>query len=352
MKKGGKSRQQKKSFSVPIQQIHITKNAAPQFRQYRKKVDPLAMAKERQYDNPKCTEPVKAITVPADSERGALLYATEISPTKLGRLLKAKATQAQSWAGNLEFQFRVNGSVNAKNYAIARVLPDADLTDLPAEGEELWRYVRASTEGYSNKKRKLEDRNWIKYNVISNQVSKVKAPWTMSFNPLKPVTDSNATERSLGLLVVVSNGPPGESIVIDVDCDYDIYLCGPTPRSTVVDLTATVNGTPTSLTTPFATYTSVGPGHPNVDPAVITLQPGSYSLTTIWTGTGITGNPPLEYYSVGGNISNQAQSHSTTKATNVAVMSSTSSIRLTYGAIPATNITTVVLLVAQIDNNV
>lgn len=257
--------------------------------------NPLQHAIDRHFIHVTETEPVDPITVPANSKRGTLLYAVEINPRKLGRILAAAASQAQSWAGNFTFQMRVNGSVNATNYALARFLPDADLSKLPNNAEELWRYVRATTSGSPNKQmNRALDRAFVKFNIISDEASTVSASWEQSYNPIKPMSDTDPSEANLGVFVIVSNGPPLEDITIDLDVKEDVYLCGPAPRTVLTDTSVFASAVPTSNGALGSQFTQEGNGsldHTNTSYTI--TQPGRYLINHQFYGTGIASIPAI-----------------------------------------------------------
>lgn len=290
------------------------------------------------------TEPLESIIVPADSPRGTKLQAIEINPLTLGKSLQARGLQNQSWAGNFRFHVRTNGSVNTRNYAQVKFLPNASLANLPADGNELWRTVRAKTTRLA--KQGKSDREFVKFNIISDRECTVDVPWDASFNPIKPVQDSDESERSLGVLIFVSNGPPGEAMQLDIDVDCFVYFCGPTPRSVMLNNSVLVTGTPSSLTTPFATYTVKGPGSTQVDPSLITLRPGTYSIDIRWIGTGITVQPPV-ITSVA--VTNNYQYLTATSASYKADIRSTSDITFQFNAVTAATVTSVIFQVSNYD---
>jgi hypothetical protein len=257
--------------------------------------NPLQHAIDRHFVHVMETEPVDPIAVPSTSQRGTLLYAVEINPRKLGRILAAAATQAQSWAGNFTFKMRVNGSVNATNYALARFLPDADLSKLPNNADELWRYVRATTSGKPSKNMdRALDRAFVKYNIISDESTTVSANWEQSYNPIKPMTDTDPSEENLGVFVIVSNGPPSEDITIDLDVKEDVYLCGPAPRTVQYDNSVFVSAVPNSNGVLGSNFTQIGNGsvdHTNNSYTI--TQPGRYLITQRFVGTGISSSPAV-----------------------------------------------------------
>lgn len=294
------------------------------------------------------SEPLDPIRVPPDSQLGTLLYSEECNPARLGEILKAQASQAQSWKGNYEFKLRVNGSVNAKNYAVARWLPDADKSKLPTNPQRLWKYVRGTAQ-----EDKRPDRAFVKYNIVSeqnrNSSYKVKASWSGTFNPKKPIEDTDPSERSLGLFVIVSNGPPGEDITIDVDVHARGHFYGPTPSPTLIDTSAVVTATPTSLTQPFGTNTLVqGPG--SVEAAGNRLSignPGTYLVALRYAGTGITQVPTIIFTGITPTTpSAGAITIAATSATDVFRVVIPTSGTMVFGTITATTFTSITVRIA------
>lgn len=316
----------------------------------------IAEAKSRSFAELHNTEPVAPIIVPDNSERGDLIYAVEVNPQNLGRILAANATQAQSWAGNISFGMRVNGSVNSKNYAVARWLPDADLSELPNDKEARWRYVRAESSGLLNKrKKKATDRAFIKYNVVSEQPDSqhtVTASWAQSYNPIKPIRDDNPSTQNLGLFVIVSNGPPGESITIDLDCKYDIYFCGPAPRGVFINNSLRAYMTPSGTSNYFANITSEsGPGSFSYTTNSYTLPAGEYFLVHTYVGTGITG-PPVKTLTPGCTISTINSAGTATTLAEYFYLKAPTSCTITFAPLPATTFTSWIMNVAMSSGNV
>lgn len=294
------------------------------------------------------SEPLDPIRVPSDSSFGTRLYVEECNPARLGEILRAQASQAQSWRGSYEFKLRVNGSVNAKNYAIARWLPDADITKLPTNPERLWKYVRGTAQDDDR-----PDRAFVKYNIVSeqnrNSSYKVKASWSGTFNPKKPIQDTDPSERSLGLFVIVSNGPPGEDITIDVDVHARGHFYGPTPSPTLIDSSARITATPASLAQPFGVNTDIQ-GTASVQAAgnVLTIgNPGTFLVTIRYIGTAITQVPTIVFNGVSPDTPLAgAITISATSATDVFRITVPSSGTMTFGAINATTFTAITVRLA------
>lgn len=289
------------------------------------------------------SEPLDPIRVPPNSTFGTLLYAEECNPARLGEMLKAQASQAQSWRGNYEFKLRVNGSVNAKNYAIARWLPDADISKLPSNPERLWKYVRGTAQQDDR-----PDRAFVKYNIVSeqnrNSSYKVKASWSGTFNPKKPIKDTDPSERSLGLFVIVSNGPPGEDITIDVDVHAKGHFYGPTPSPTLLDASTLVTATPSSNAQPFGSNTVVsGTGSVEATGNVLTIgNPGTFLVAIRYTGTAITQVPTIVFSGITPNTPLAgAITISATSATDVFRITVPSAGTMTFGTITAASFTSI-----------
>lgn len=294
------------------------------------------------------SEPLSPIVVPADSAMGTLLYAEECNPARLGEILRAQASQSQSWRGDYVFKMRVNGSVNAKNYAIARWLPDADKSKLPLNKDRLWKYVRGTAQDDNR-----PDRAFVKYNIISetnrNSSFSVRASWKGTFNPKKPIDDTDPSERSLGLFVIVSNGPPGEAITIDVDVHAVGKFYGPTPTPTIINSAIAVTATPTSLSIPFGPNTTVqGPGSASATGTVLSVDsPGEYLVAIRYTGTGITGVPNILFSNMTPTTPlSGALCLSPTVATDVFRITVPTAGTMTFGAIAATTFTSITVRIA------
>lgn len=261
--------------------------------------DSLSQAKRDAVAMLASTEVVAPVPVPANSRRGDLLYAVEVNPRKLGPTLAAMATQAESWAGNFEFLLAVNGDALAKNYAIARWLPDGRLSKLPAGGDALWRLARG------NPRARTTDKAKLKYNIIAGQETSasVKAPWLQTYNPRKPVEDEDPSDRNLGVFIIVSNGPPGQDITIDVDVTYEVYLMGGIPTKVIVDTSTRINNpSPPSFSAPFIPAPDVQSDY-KFEFTSNSYEPpdGTYLVHHRFVGTGITALPAISV--VGGTFS-------------------------------------------------
>lgn len=303
--------------------------------------DPLSKARNLAFQTIEATEWIQTVIVPTASARGELLATIEVSPQAF-RLAKAASTQAQSWAGDFKFGLRTNGSVNAKNYCIGRFLPNAEPSVIPQDPVERWAFIRSSRKLATNGKKQADDEYKIlKYNVISDQIVTIDAPWKYSYNPIKPVIDDNPTEANLGLFVIVGNGPPGEDVVVDIEVSYKIYLIGPTPRSVLVDNSVALKATPSGLNAPIGTSISeTGNGYISIlgTNTIVIPTAGNYLVNLFYTGTGITGNPAV---TISNGLSTGA--FPTFNATSASLSFSLSvpngNCNLVLGALPASTFT-------------
>lgn len=296
----------------------------------------LNQAKKEAFASLKCTEVIAPIQVPPNSKRGDLLYAVEVNPRTLGPTLAALATQADSWAANFEFLLAVNGDALAKNYALARWLPNGLLSRLPAGGDALWKLARGDLSS------KTPDKAKLKYNIIAKQetTARVQAPWLQTYNPRKPVLDEDPSDRNLGIFIIVSNGPPGQDITIDLDVSYEAYLMGNIPTSVIVNKSTRIeNPNPPSITAPFQAQPIVT-GDYTFEFTSNSYEPptGRYLVSHRYTGTAITSLPAISV--VGGTFTLVSSQTAATSGSTTYILDATDGPTIvTLGPIAATTLT-------------
>jgi len=115
-------------------------------------------------------------------------------------------------------EVETTGNAFSKNFIILRHFPNGDPSRIPSPGQSLLN----AAEAYD---RKSES---VKLQLDSNSKGICKAPWNLSYNPQKPINDTDPSERNLGVFVIVSNGSPGtDPVDITVRFRYNFRFFGP-----------------------------------------------------------------------------------------------------------------------------
>lgn len=216
------------------------------------------------------TERVVTLTIPTTSKAGDLLYVLEGNPNSAPRA-KAVASQFDSWSSSLEMEVETTGNAFSKNFILLRHIPNGDVSRLPQPGQSLLNVAEAYD-------RKSES---VKLQLDSNAKGICKAPWkALSYNPRKPINDTDPSERNLGLFIVVSNGSPGaESVDITIRFRYDFRFFGPIYQPLIENTSQIVTNTTASTAAPFTNATVVGPGTATFTTNVIRFpKAGTYLL--------------------------------------------------------------------------
>jgi hypothetical protein len=155
------------------------------------------------------------ITVPAAATIGQSLLAVEVNPSSFSRL-SVFASQYKQWRGRISMQVESLGNAFSTSSVSAAFVPDPDLSDLPTDPTALLRVINSSP---SQKNLHLQDKRVV--NVV--------ADWKLSTNIWKFVLDSDASDRSNGVFVIVANGSPGTTdIPLKVSFRYDVQFQGNT----------------------------------------------------------------------------------------------------------------------------
>nr|QYF49506.1 MAG: structural polyprotein [Xinjiang sediment hepe-like virus 1] len=166
------------------------------------------------------TERVVTLTIPVDSKPGDLLYVLKNNPTSSPRA-RVITSQHDSWHGDTHVEVETTGNAFAKNFLLIRHVPNGDESRLPTPGQDLLNFAEA----YSRKG------ETCKLQLDSNAKGRVSAPWRLtSYNPNKPILDSDPSECNNGLYIIVSNGSPGAEPVditirfhVNISCYGAIY---------------------------------------------------------------------------------------------------------------------------------
>lgn len=289
------------------------------------------------------TERVATVTIPTTSTPGQLLFTLENNPNSAPRA-KAVASQFDSWHSVTEIEVETTGNAFAKNFLIIRHIPNGDPSRIPTDPQSLLNF----SEAYSRKGESF------KLQLDSNGKGVVRAPWAgISYNPRKPVNDTDPSERNNGLFIIVSNGSPGaESVDITIRYRYSFKFYGPIFQSLLPNFSSSLTGG--SGFTPAAPFPSTmvvsGPGILSRTVNSITLRSGDYLLNANINGTAITSaftltSPGITFFPI-------ALSGGTTQSTQIWSFSLPATATLTFSGLAATTISFVSLHVAPYDLSV
>lgn len=228
-------------------------------------------------------ERITTVTIPATSQAGDLLFSMPNNPNSAPRA-SAIASQYDSWYGNASIEVETTGNAFSKNFVIIRHVPNGDPNRLPTSASEMLNFAEA----YG---RRAES---VKLQLDSNRRAVCSAPWRgVSYNPKKPLVDTDPSECNNGLFIVVSNGSPGnESVDITIRYRYRFHFFGPIYAGILPNLSTRGFLSRLSPATPFGDARSIsGNAVTASDPTSITVKPGSYLLMYYCTATGITTAP-------------------------------------------------------------
>lgn len=227
------------------------------------------------------TERVATVTIPVNSTPGQLLFTLENNPNSAPRA-SAIASQFDSWHSVTELEVETTGNAFAKNFIVIRHLPNGDPSRIPSDPQSLLNFAEA----YSRRNESF------KLQLDSNGKGVVHAPWRgVSYNPRKPINDSDPSERNNGLFIIVSNGSPGtDPVDITIRYRYAIKFYGPIFQPILPNLSTTLTGG--SGFTPAAPFplnmTLAGFAVLSRTTNSLTLKAGSYLMSTGLTGTTLT----------------------------------------------------------------
>lgn len=276
------------------------------------------------------TERVTTLTIPVDAAPGQLLYMLENNPNSAPRA-RATATQFDSWHSVTEMEVETTGNAFSKNFIVLRHIPNGDPSRLPSDDVSLLNLAEAYSRPAESYKLQLD----------SNSKGVVRAPWRgTSYNPRKPINDTDPSERNNGIFIIVANGSPGtETVDITIRYRYSFHFYGPIYQAIVPNTTAyyysTVGMTPAL---PFGTAPNFqGPGAVSVSNNSVVLKPGSYLATLRILGTGITASPAIS--SPGVVFTNQGAVLTAAATIQIFTFTLTSNSEVSFGPATATTIT-------------
>lgn len=286
------------------------------------------------------TERVATITIPTNSTPGQLLFTLENNPNSAPRA-GAIATQFDSWHSVTELEVETTGNAFAKNFIVIRHIPNGDPSRIPSDPQSLLNFAEA----YSRRNESF------KLQLDSNGKGIVRAPWTgVSYNPRKPINDTDPSERNNGLFIIVSNGSPGtDPVDITIRYRYSLKFYGPIYQPIISNLSTSLSGG--SGFTPAAPF----PLNMNLSGFAVsarttntlTIKAGSYIMTTNVAGTGITASfapssPGIVFTAVAGGGSAVTGSSTTTFTLPASAV-------VTFGGIVATTVTSTAVYLAAFE---
>lgn len=163
-------------------------------------------------------------------------------------------------------------------------VPDPDPNDLPSDPTALLRVVNSAP---SQRNLHLQDQ----------RSAVVSASWKLSTNPWKFVQDTDPSDRSNGVFLIVANGSPGATdIPLKVSFKYDISLRGNTYtplESGLANVTQAVYGVNNALSDQLFTPTT-GASNWSVTGNALTLNYPTGSVSPKYYGswtTAVSGLP-------------------------------------------------------------
>lgn len=229
-------------------------------------------------------ERVSTITISPDTLPGQLLLTLPANPMSAPRS-GVIATQYDSWSGHCEMEVETTGNAFSKNYVALKHAPNGDPARIPAGADALLNFAEAGS-------RPLEA---CRLQLDSNQASRVSAPWSLSYNPKKPIIDTDPSECNNGVFTIVSNGTPGaETVTLTVRFSYRFMLYGPIYEKQTPDTSASIFGDTPTTSAPFPTAARVfGTGFVSHTNNSITIKKGRYLASYLLAGTGITAAPDI-----------------------------------------------------------
>jgi len=217
------------------------------------------------------------VSVPAASTIGASLFSLEVNPMQLPRL-SVFASQYKQWKGTVSMKVESLGNAFSTSSVSLAYVPDPDPNDLPTDPTALLRVVNSAP---SQRNLHLQDQ----------RSAVVNASWKLSTNPWKFVQDTDSSDRSNGVFLIVANGSPGAAdIPLKVSFKYDISFQGNTYtplESGLANVTQALYGVNNALSDQLFTPTT-GAANWSVAGNSLTLNYPSGSVNPKYYGTWTT----------------------------------------------------------------
>lgn len=227
-------------------------------------------------------ERVTQITVPTTVTPGTLLWSAPANPLTAPRL-QAIASQFDSWYGDMSIEVETTGNSFSQDYVVLKHVVNGDPARLPTNVNNLLNLAETTDVPSSSARLQLD----------SNRSARVTAKWASSYNPRKPILDTDPSECNNGLFIIVADGSPGTtSVNLTVRLRYNIHFYGAFVNPVVVNSSQLITGVGPLSASNFigTTPTSIGFGSATATANTVTLPLiGSYIITTYATGTTLLG---------------------------------------------------------------
>jgi len=245
----------------------------------------------------KDVERLTTISIPTSTTAGQLLYNVTANPMNCPRL-SATASQFDTWHGHMIMEVETTGNAFSKDFVVLRHLANGDPSRLPTVASTLLNLAETS-------ERKGEQ---ARLQLDCNKRASVSAIWSESYNPRKPLIDSDPSECNLGQFIIVSNGSPGtDPVSLVVRMRYQIHFYSPIYEPWVYDTSKVFIGAGGGIsnTNLFGNAPTIsGNGSETVSGNVVTLPKiGPYTVAYIVGGTGI-GSGPTAVFSSASSVNN------------------------------------------------
>jgi phage FluMu protein gp41 len=229
----------------------------------------------------KDVERLTTISIPTTTTAGQLLYSIAANPMNCPRL-SATASQFDSWYGAMFLEVETTGNAFSKDFVVIRHLANGDPSRIPTVASTLLNLAETS-------ERKGEQ---ARLQLDCNKRASVSAIWSESYNPRKPIIDTDPSECNLGQFIIVSNGSPGtDSVSLVVRMRYVIHFFSPIYEPWVYDTSKVFisGGTGISNSNLFGSAPVItGNGSETVSANTITFpKAGPYTMAYYAVGTSV-----------------------------------------------------------------
>jgi len=157
-------------------------------------------------------EYLQTIAIPTTAVFGQSLYTLEVNPMNIPRL-QVIASQYKQWKGEISLNVEALGNAFATSSVTVAFVPDPDFSDLPTSAD-LVRVVESSP-------------SKVSLHLKDDLTVRSRASWALSTSPWKFLSDSDPSDRSNGIFVIVAQGSPG-TIPVDLklSVNYNVVFQG------------------------------------------------------------------------------------------------------------------------------
>jgi hypothetical protein len=233
----------------------------------------------------KDVERMTTISVASGTTAGQLLYNIAANPMTCPRL-SATASQFDSWYGTMSMEVETTGNAFSKDFVVLRHLANGDPSRIPTLANTLLNLAETSERSGEQARLQLD----------CNRRARVTAIWSESYNPRKPLIDSDPSECNLGQFIIVANGSPGtDPVSLVVRMRYRIHFFSPIFEPWTYDTSKTIIGAGGGISNSnlFGNAPNLtGNGAETVSANTITIPKiGRYTMAYYVAGTSITAGP-------------------------------------------------------------